>query len=162
MPAVYPELATAAGTTVSISNTAPSNHNEAGFVGIAAGSWIPIGAIVNTGGFPRPVRGFDDVNLLDGSVLVIPQSETMADIEVEAVYQGSDAGQLAVAAASDGKTIRWFRWQTPSGLRVFAAGYVTGYAPSANTSTDYVATSFTIKPIFDVNKVGPIRVSPAP
>lgn len=161
MPAIYPTLATAAGTTISITDTPPSDHNAAGFSGIAAADWDVIGAVVNSGGFPKAVRQFNDVDLLDGTTLVIPLTERMEDLSVDAVYQGSNSGQQAVAAASDGNTIRWFRWVTPSGLSVYCAGYVTGYGPSANTSQDYVGAMFTIKPIFDVNKVGPVRVQAA-
>ena len=159
MPAEYPQLATAAGTTISISTTAPATHDAAGFEGITG--WIEIGAIVNSGGFPRSVREFNDVNLLDGSTLVIPLNETMENIEVEAVYQENDAGQTALEGVADGLTIAWFRWMTPAGTAIYAAGYVTGYGPSAETSEDYVGVTFTIKPIFDVNKVGPVRVKAA-
>lgn len=158
MAAEYPTLATAAGTTFSITTTAPANHDQAGFTGIASGSWTEVGAIVNTGGFPKTMRQFTDVDLLSGVSLVIPTTEQMDTLTIEAVYQGSDAGQQAVAAASDGKTIVWGRWVTPGGLSVYAAGYITGYGPSANTSQDYVGTTFMFKPIFDVNKVGPVRV----
>lgn len=157
MPASYPSLATAAGTTISISTTAPATHTEAGFEAVTG--WIEIGAVVNGGGFPRAMREFDEVRLLDGSSLVITRGETMDTIEVEAVYQDADAGQIAVEAASDGKTIRWFRWQTPSGLSVYCAAYVTGYAPTAATSDDYVGVTFTIKPIFDVEGVGVVRAT---
>ena len=75
MPATYPQLATAAGTTISISTTAPAEHNETGFEGIT--TWVEIGQIVNSGGFPKAVRDFNDVNLLSGVVLVIPLNETM-------------------------------------------------------------------------------------
>lgn len=156
MAAEYPQLATAAGTTISISLTAPSDHNEAGFDGIA--TWEEIGLVVNSGGFPKAVREFNDVKLLSGATLVIPLSETMEDIEVEAVYQESDAGQTDVESVADGLTVAWFKWETPAGTKVYCAGYVTGYGPSAETSDDYVANMFTIKPLFDVNKVGPVRV----
>lgn len=160
MPATYPTLATAAGTTIAISTTAPAAHTVAGFDGIAAGSWRVIGAVVNSGGFPKAVREFDDIRLLDGSALVIAKGETMEAMEVEAVYQPGDTGQQAVAAASNGKTIVWFKWQLPSGAKVYCAGYVTGYGPSAETSDDYVGVSFTIKPIFDAAGAG-VVISPA-
>lgn len=152
MPAEYPMLANAAGTTISISATAPATHDTAGFEAVTG--WLPIGAVVNSGGFPRAVREFDDVDLLDGTSLVIAQNERMEAIEVEAVYQGEDAGQLAIAEAADGRTVRWFRWALPSGTNIYCAGYVTGYGPTAETSADYVSAGFTIKPIFDVNKIG--------
>ena len=159
---MYPSLATAAGTTISISTTAPAAHTVAGFDGIAAGSWRVIGAVVNSGGFPRAMREFDDIRLLDGSALVIAKSETMDAMEVEAVYQPGDTGQQAVAAASNGKTIAWFKWQLPSGAKVYCAGYVTGYGPTAETSADYVSARFTIKPIFDANGVGVVFGATAP
>lgn len=154
--AEYPQLATAAGTTISISTTGPATHDAAGFAAIA--TWVEIGAVVNSGGFPKSVREYNDVNLLDGTTLVIPLNESMDDIEVEAVYQENDAGQTAVESVANGLTIAWFKWETPAGTQVYCAGYVTGYGPSAETSEDYVASTFTIKPIFDVNKVGPVRV----
>lgn len=156
MAASYPQLATAAGTTISISTTAPTEHDETGFEGIT--SWVEIGQVVNSGGFPKAVRDFNDVNLLSGVVLVIPLNETMENIEVEAVYQETDAGQEDIEGVADGKTVAWFKWETPAGTKVYCAGYVTGYGPSAETSEDYIANTFTIKPIFDVNKVGPVRV----
>lgn len=156
MAAVYPQLATASGTTISISATAPGSHDKAGFEAVL--TWEEIGLIVNSGGFPKASRNFSDVDLLDGSSLVIPLNESMETINVEAVYQETDAGQIAVEAAADGQKIRWFKWQTPAGTKVYCAGYVTNYGPSANTSQDYVGASFTIKPIFDVNKIGPVRV----
>lgn len=156
MPATYPQLAIAAGTTISISLVAPSEHDEAGFEAITA--WAEIGMVVNSGGFPKAMRDFNDVNLLSGVVLVIPLNETMKNIEVEAVYQETDAGQEAIESVTDGKTVAWFKWETPAGTKVYCAGYVTGYGPSAETSEGYVANTFTIKPIFDVNKVGPVRV----
>lgn len=152
MPAEYGSLANAAGTTISISTTAPATHDTAGFEAVTG--WQTIGAVVNSGGFPRAVREFNDVDLLDGTSLVIAQNERMEPVEVEAVYQPDDTGQLAVASAADGQTVRWFRWALPNGTNVYAAGYVTGYGPTAETSADYVAARFTIKPIFDVNKVG--------
>lgn len=154
MPAEYPTLANAAGTTISISETAPATHDTAGFDAVTESAWLKIGAVVNSGGFPRAVREFDDVDLLDGGTMVIVQSERMEAVEVEAVYQGSDAGQDAIATASDGQTIRWFRWALPNGTKVYCAGYVTGYGPTAETSADYVSARFTIKPIFDANGVG--------
>lgn len=158
MPASYPSLPTAAGTTISISTTAPATHDAAGFTAVAAASWKEIGMVVNGGGFPKTKRDFTEVNLLNGTSIVIPTNQTMEDIEVEAVYQENDAGQAAVEGVSDGKTICWFRWATPAGTKVYAAGYVTNFGPSAETAEDYVATTFTIKPIFDTNKVGPVRV----
>lgn len=154
MAATYPALATAAGTTVSISTVAPANHNTAGFDGITPTNWKEIGQIVNTGGFPKQVRDFDEVELLDGTTLVIPKNEKMEPINVEAVHQGADAGQMAVKGVSNGTTVAWFRWQTPSGTKIYCAAYVTGYAPTAGTSSDYVKVEFTIKPIFDSAKAG--------
>ena len=161
MPATYPTLATAAGTTIAISTTAPATHTVAGFDGIAAGSWRVIGAVVNSGGFPKAVREFDDVRLLDGSGLVITRGETMDTLEVEAVYQPGDTGQQAVATAANGKTVVWFRWVTPAGTKIYCAGYVTGYGPSAETADDYVGVQFTIKPLFDTAGKG-VVISPAP
>lgn len=155
MPANYPTLASAAGTTISISLTAPANHDVAGFDGITG--WKEIGAVVNSGGFPRQVRSYDDIDLLDGTSLVLPQNERMEPLNVEAVYQGTNPGQVDVASVSGGMTVAWFRWQTPAGRRVYCAGYVTGYGENANTSQDYVAAMFTIRPIFDANKVGVVR-----
>lgn len=160
MPASYPSLATAAGTTISISTTAPATHDKSGFDAITNTNWKTIGAVVNSGGFPRAVREFDDVRLLDGSSLVITRGETMDTLEVEAVYQPGDTGQQAVAAAANGKTLAWFRWQLPTGTKVYCAAYVTGYAPSAATSDDYVGVTFTIKPIFDATGAG-VVISPA-
>lgn len=152
----YPSLATAAGTTISISVIGPTTHDEAGFEAVA--DWVEIGAVVSSGGFPRAVREFNDVNLLDGTSLVIPLTETMDNLEIEAVYQENDAGQTALEGVADGQTIAWFRWLTPAGTAIYCAGYVTGYGPSAETADDYVGVTFTIKPIFDVNKVGVVRV----
>ena len=156
MPAVYPEIASATGTKLSISTTAPTAHTVAGFDGIAAGSWRDVGFIVNTGGFPRGSREYDSVDLLDGSSLVMIQPERMESIEVECVYQPTDTGQQAVQTASNGKTIVWFRWTLPSGRKIYCAAYVTGYAPNAATSSDYVSATFTIKPIYDATGVGVI------
>lgn len=157
MPVEYPTLATAAGTALHITTTAPATHNAAGFTGIAEAQWRRVGLVVNTGGFPKQVREYNNVNLLDGSVLVVPQNESMEALEVEAVFSPTDVGQTAVEAASNGNTVVWFRWTLPSGYRVYCAGYVTGYGPSAETSEDYVANTFTIQPLFDVNKNGVVR-----
>lgn len=160
MPATYPSLSTAAGTTIAISTTPPATHDKVGFDAIVAGSWKVIGAVVNSGGFPKAMREFDDVRLLDGSSLVIARGETMDNIEIEAVYQPGDTGQAAVATVADGKTIAWFKWQTPRGDKVYCAGYVTGYGPSAETADDYVGVQFTIKPLFDTAGKG-VVISPA-
>lgn len=157
MPAEYPTLPTAAGTTVSISVTAPASHDVAGFDAIPDLSWKEIGLVVNTGGFPVQVRDFSDVNLLNGSVLIIPGNEKMDQINIEAVFQRLDEGQLLAEQASDGKTVIWLRWVLPDGFTVYAAGYITGYGPTASQSTDYVACKFTFVPIFDVNRVGVVR-----
>ena len=162
MPAVYPSLASAAGTKLSISTTAPATHTVAGFDGIAAGSWKDVGFITSPGGFPRGVREYEDVDLLDGSSLVIIQPERMESIEVEAVYQPEDAGQAAVQAASNGKTIVWFRWTTPAGRKVYCAGYVTGYAPNVEDVTGYVSATFTIKPIYDATGSGAVYGAATP
>lgn len=156
MPAVYNSLATAAGTTLSIATTAPANHDAVGFDGITPANWTVIGAVVNTGGFPRASREFEDVSLLDGTSMVIAQAQTMESIEVECVYQPANTGQVAVAAAADGKTMRWFRWVLPNGTKIYCAGYVTGYSPNAATSDDYVSVTFTIKPVFDATGKGPV------
>lgn len=153
-------MSTAAGTTIAISTTAPATHNVAGFDAITTANWRVIGAVVNTGGFPKAMREFDDVRLLDGSSLVIARGETMDTLEVEAVYQPGDTGQQAVAAAANGKTLAWFKWTTPAGAKVYCAGYVTGYGPSAETADDYVGVQFTIKPIFDATGAG-VVISPA-
>lgn len=121
MPTTYPSLATAAGTTISISTTAPATHTQAGFDGIASANWKVIGAVVNGGGFPRSVREFDDVRLLDGTALVIAKNESMEPLEVQAVYQPGDAGQLAVAGVANGRVIAWYRWQTPAGAKIYCA-----------------------------------------
>ena len=157
MPVEYPTLATAAGTEIHISTTAPASHDVAGFDGVLEASWLRVGAVVNSGGFPKSTRDFETVNLLDGTSLVIPQNEQMEALEIETVYQPSDAGQNAVEAASNGTTIRWMRWTLPNGHKTYAAGYITGYGPSAESSEDYVASTFTFQPIFDVNKVGVVR-----
>lgn len=160
MPAVYPTLPTAAGTTFSISTTPPASHDAVGFEGITNTNWETVGMVINAGGLPRAVRSYSDVSLLDGSVLVIPGNEAMEALEVEAVFQGSDTGQQRVATASDGKTIVWARWVLPSGFKVYAAGYITGYGPTVTTSETHVGCNFTFRPIFDVNKVGAVRVNP--
>lgn len=157
MPVEYPTLATAAGTEIHISTTAPATHNAAGFDAIAANSWRRIGLVVNSGGFPKQVREYNNVNLLNGTVLVVPQNETMEALEIETVFQSTDAGQLAVEGVSGGNTVCWLRWTLPNGYKVYAAGYITGYGPSAETSEDYVANTFTFQPIFDVNKAGVVR-----
>lgn len=154
MPAVYPELASAAGTTLSISTTAPATHDAAGFAAIAA--WETVGYVVNPGGLPRGVREYEDVDLLDGRSLVIIGSERMETIEVECVYQPGDDGQAAVEAAADGKTVVWFRWRLPMGRDVYAAAYVTGYAPNVEDAGGYVSATFTIKPIYDAEGVGAV------
>ena len=91
--------------------------------------------------------------------MVMVQPERMESLEITTVYQPDDAGQMAVAAAADGKTLRWFKWELPSGAAVYAAGYVTGYGPTADSSNDYVASTFTIKPVYDANGVGPVIVA---
>lgn len=157
MAAVYPELASAAGTTLSITTTAPATHDAAGFA--AATGWLDVGYIVNPGGLPRGMREYEDVDLLDGTSLVIIGSERMETIEVEAVYQPTDTGQAAVEAAADGKTVVWFRWSLPMGRDVYAAAYVTGYAPNVESATGYVSSVFSIKPIYDAEGVGAVYAS---
>lgn len=162
MPASYPTIASAAGTKLSISTTAPATHNPAGFDAIAAGSWKDVGYVVNPGGFPRGTRDYEDVDLLDGRSLVIIGPERMEAIEVECVYQPDDAGQTAVQAASDGKTTVWFRWQLPSGKKIYAAAYVNGYAPNVEDAGGYVSATFTIKPIYDAAGVGAVYGAATP
>lgn len=160
--AVYPELASAAGTTLSISTTGPTTHDVAGFEAITETAWETVGYIVNPGGFPRGNREYEDVDLLDGRSLVIIGPERMETLEVECVYQPGDEGQQAVRAAADGKTVVWFRWSLPMGQDIYAAAYVSGYAPNVDGAGGYVSATFTIKPIYDAEGVGAVYGALAP
>ena len=162
MPAVYPSLASAAGTKLSISTTAPATHDEAGFEAIAESSWEDIGYVVNAGGLPRGVREYEDVDLLDGRSMVIVGPERMEGIEIECVYQPGDEGQQTVRAAADGKTVVWLRWSLPMGQDIYAAAYLSGYAPSIEGAGSYVGVIFTARPIYDAEGVGAVYGALAP
>lgn len=154
MPAVYPELASAAGTTLSITTTPPASHDATGFSGVS--DWENVGFVVNPGGLPRGMREYEDVDLLSGRTLVVVGAERMETIEVECVYQPEDLGQATVEESSDGKTIVWLRWRLPMGRDVFCAAYLTGYAPNIDSPTGYVGAMFTVKPIYDVEGIGAV------
>lgn len=153
----YPSVASASGTKLYVTTTAPATHDEAGFEAILSGDWDECGYLTS-GGIPKPVRNYSDVKTLDGKVFVVTGTESMADIEFGCVYQPSDAGQTTVSDNSDGVTLLYWKEVLPGAgsEQIYFAGYCTGYAPSFTDIEGHISADFTVKPIFDTAGVGPV------
>lgn len=169
MPAAYPNLARAAGTTIAISKLAPATHDKAGFdalvdattPGDATTGFVEIGLVTNMGSIPKPVRGYKDVTTFNGITYKVPGSENMENSELSAVLDITGKGQEAVESVSDGTTICWYRWTMPNGRKKYIAAYTTGVGDNLTGPDDEITTSWTIVPLFDVNGVGTVTSDPA-
>ena len=146
MPANYPTLPTAAGTRLLVSTTLPDTHDAAGFAALNAAA-TNVGFLMETGGFPRAVREYGQVDLLSGKRFHFPTVEDVETMTPTFVYQDGDAGQAILEANADGETLLSFIYVLPSGLNVCIVGYATGYAPIVSSSTELVSGSITIRPV---------------
>lgn len=158
MPATYPTIANASGTTVGVTTSVPGSHDASGF---GALSYTTIGQVVTPGSLPKEFREYTDVDLLDGTTLPVIGPKRMEDLNIETVFQGDDAGQAIIEANADGETELFFEFALPSGDKVYCAGYATNYGPTVDSPTGYVASNFTVKPIFDSAGNGVVRVAAA-
>lgn len=157
----YPTIPPAAGTLIHVSTEIPATHDATGFGAIVEADWDEIGFVMSSGGLPRAVRSFSDVDFLDGSAFPVVGPARMAELQIQVALAESIAGHLTVEANSDGSTKLSFRWSLVGGIKVYAVCFATGYAPTiGDFNTQPVMADFTIKPLFDDNRVGPVLVRP--
>ncbi len=155
----FPTQASASGTKLYVTTTEPATVDQAGWEAIAGASWSECGRLTS-GGIPKPVRNYNDVNQLDGKTFTITGTENMAEIEYGCVFQPDDAGQAVVDANADGVTLLYWKVELPDGYINYFAGYATGYSPTFTDVEGHVSADFTVKAVFDDSGVGVTRVAP--
>ena len=130
------------------------------FAALVAGA-STVGFLIEAGGFPRAVREFGNVDLLDGKRFYFPTIEDVETMTPTFVYQATDAGQAILETNADGKTLLSFIYVLPSGLNVCVVGYATGYAPTVTTALEVVTGSVTIRPVAPDDGAYVVRHTPA-
>lgn len=166
MTATYPQLASGAGTKLSISRLAPAEHDAAGFAGIPEGSagdgtdgFEEVGLMLS-GSIPISMRQYKDVQVVSNGVTYkVPGAETVDKVTVQTLLNPTGAGATAIDAVKDGKTIVWFRWALPTGRKTYWAAYVTGVGDVVTGSDDEIATQFEVVPLYDINGVGGVTTN---
>lgn len=152
MPASYPSVASASGTTLAVTASVPDTHDASGF---AALSYTTIGKVLSSN-LPRRTRTSNVKKYLDGTTGRVFGAQEMPEVPVQVTWNSNDAGVTIVRNNDDGATRLFFKWTLPSGDKVYCAGYVTSFGINIDDVEDDVKGEWTIIPEFDATGTGEI------